>query len=182
MQPSAAPVPKEQAEQATSGDQPVEEAAGRQRSDTVHHTDSPRNHGKSARALEADLNEHGFEVSAHSLLTGTYQLLVTGGVSTCRPAPCQGPQGDDAPPPASSLGPRMASTASRPASANKHTTREEAQILKPLNSELFVHQALEQIYATLLSEVTYLLGALHVLAAALCEAGGRAPPTGTLSS
>lgn len=46
--------------------------------------------------------------------------------------------------------------APRPAPANKLTEAEEALILETLNSDRFVDQAPEQIYAVLLSEGTYL--------------------------
>lgn len=52
--------------------------------------------------------------------------------------------------------PRPAPAAPRPVPANKLTAREEATILQTLNSERFVDQAPEQIYAVLLSEGTYL--------------------------
>jgi len=51
---------------------------------------------------------------------------------------------------------KPASTAPRPVPANKLTAQEEALILETLNSERFIDQAPEQIYATLLSEGTYL--------------------------
>lgn len=54
-----------------------------------------------------------------------------------------------------SRAPESASTAPRPAPANKLTAQEEALILETLNSERFIDQAPEQIYATLLSEGTY---------------------------
>lgn len=54
------------------------------------------------------------------------------------------------------LAPKPASTASRQAPANKLTTSEEALILETLNSERFIDQAPGQIYASLLSEGTYL--------------------------
>lgn len=54
------------------------------------------------------------------------------------------------------LAPKPASTASRQVPANKLTTSEEALILETLNSERFIDQAPEQIYAVLLSEGTYL--------------------------
>jgi len=46
--------------------------------------------------------------------------------------------------------------APRPAPVNKLTAREQTTILEMLNSERFVDQAPEQIYAILLSEGTYL--------------------------
>ncbi|GGL77794.1 IS30 family transposase [Glutamicibacter protophormiae] len=55
-----------------------------------------------------------------------------------------------------SRAPQPASPGPRPAPANKLTTQEEALILETLNSERFVDQAPEQIYAVLLSEGTYL--------------------------
>jgi len=54
------------------------------------------------------------------------------------------------------LAPKPASTASRQVPANKLTTSEVALILETLNSERFIDQAPEQIYAVLLSEGTYL--------------------------
>ncbi|SCC37239.1 putative transposase [Arthrobacter sp. NIO-1057] len=52
--------------------------------------------------------------------------------------------------------PQPAPAVLRPVTANKLTASEEATILQTLNSERFVDQAPEQIYATLLSEGTYL--------------------------
>ena len=52
--------------------------------------------------------------------------------------------------------PKPASTASRQVPANKLTAQEETLILETLNSERFIDQAPEQIYAVLLSEGTYL--------------------------
>ncbi len=52
--------------------------------------------------------------------------------------------------------PQPVVAAPRPAPANKLTTSEEALILATLNSERFIDQAPEQIYAVLLSEGTYL--------------------------
>lgn len=55
-----------------------------------------------------------------------------------------------------SQAPKSASTAPRAVPANKLTAQEEALILETLNSERFIDPAPEQIYATLLSEGTYL--------------------------
>lgn len=54
------------------------------------------------------------------------------------------------------LAPKSAATASWQVPANKLTTSEGARILETLNSGQFIDQAPEQIYATLLSEGTYL--------------------------
>lgn len=54
------------------------------------------------------------------------------------------------------LAPKPAPTAPRTVPVNKLTAQEEALILETLNSEQFIDRAPEQIYATLLSEGTYL--------------------------
>ncbi|WP_431710470.1 IS3 family transposase [Glutamicibacter uratoxydans] len=110
--------------------------------------------GKGTRALGADLKERGFEVEARLVLENTYQQLVSGMVPTRRASALAGvaraTMHRRQRPPIS----RAAS--SRPAPANKLTTQEEATVLATLNSDRFVDQAPEQIFATLLSEGTYL--------------------------
>lgn len=54
------------------------------------------------------------------------------------------------------LHPRTPQDAPAPPPANKLTTEEETRILQVLNSDRFVDQAPEQVYAVLLSEGTYL--------------------------
>ncbi|MGP4969214.1 IS3-like element ISAar44 family transposase, partial [Glutamicibacter ardleyensis] len=101
-------------------------------------------HGKSARALGADLEERGFRIDSRAFMKNVFDQLVESGISTRRASSLAGvSRATMARHKRAERFPPKPVDAPRPAPANKLTEAEEALILETLNSDRFVDQAPE---------------------------------------
>src|SRR5690606_25902911 len=136
---------------------PAAPPAGRFPATAGDHRDRPGHHGKSTRALGADLRERAGRTQVQEALMGAYTELTAAGVTTRTAANLTGVpratatrttrRGQDRP---------GEPTRQEPTPANKLTDIERARVLEVLNSEEFVDQPPAQIYAALLARGQYL--------------------------